>query len=157
MLLNSGAEEDSWESLNCKEIKPVNPKGDQPWIFIRRWIHWKEYSFRWSWSCNTLVTYCEELTHWKRPWCGSIGRRRRGWQRMRWLGSITGSMDMSLSKFQERAKDRKACPATVHGIAKIWTGLGSWTITTEKWHERPAYQNLIAMTASADSAEVKDT
>ena len=46
------------------------------------------------------------------------GRRRRGWQRMRWLGSITGSMDMSLSKFQERAKDRKACPATVHGIAK---------------------------------------
>ena len=67
-------------------------------------------------------------------------------------------MDMSLSKLQERAKDRKACRATVHGIAKIWTGLSNWKITTtEKWHERPAHQKLISMTTSADSTEVKHT
>ena len=53
------------------------------------------------------------------------GRRRRGWQRLRWLDSITGSMDMSLSKLQEVVKDRKACRAAVCGIAKIWTGLSN--------------------------------
>ena len=42
--------------LDCKEIQPVNPKGN---------IHWKD----WCWSFNTLATWCEELTHWKRPWC----------------------------------------------------------------------------------------
>ena len=52
--------------LDSKETKPVNPKGDQPWIFI----HWKG----WSWNSNPLATWCEELIHWKRPWC---------WERLR--------------------------------------------------------------------------
>ena len=46
------------------------------------------------------------------------GKRRRGWQRMRWLGSVTNSMDMSLSKFQEIVKDRETWHAAVHGVAK---------------------------------------
>ena len=46
------------------------------------------------------------------------GKRRRGWQRVRWLGSIPGSMDMSLRKFQEIVKDRKAWHAAAHGVAK---------------------------------------
>ena len=46
--------------LDCREIQPVNPKGNQSWI-----IHWKD----WSWSSNTLATCCKELTHWKRAWC----------------------------------------------------------------------------------------
>ena len=45
--------------LDCKETKPVNPKGNQSWIFIGCW----------RWSFNTLATWCEEPTHWKRPWC----------------------------------------------------------------------------------------
>ena len=62
MLLNCGDGEDSWETLgNSKEIQPVHPKGNQSWIFIGR--------TRWSWSSDTLATWCEELTHWKRPWC----------------------------------------------------------------------------------------
>ena len=52
--------------LDCKEIKPVNAKGNQ------LTIHWKDRC--WSWSSNTLATWCEEMAHWKRPWC---------WKKMR--------------------------------------------------------------------------
>ena len=45
--------------LDCKGIQPVNTRGNQSWIFIGRWC----------WSCNTLAAWCEELIHWKRPWC----------------------------------------------------------------------------------------
>ena len=48
--------------LDCKEIQPVHPKGDQSWVFIGR-------TDGWSWTSNILVTWCKELTHLKRPWC----------------------------------------------------------------------------------------
>ena len=70
--------------LDCQEIKPVNPKGNHSWMFIR----WKD----WCWSSNTLATWCEELSHRKRPWCwerlkaGGEGDNR-GWDG--WMASLT--------------------------------------------------------------------
>ena len=107
--------------LDCKEIKPINPKRNQSWIFVGRTDAEAETPILWPPDAkNWLIEKILML--------GKIeGRWRRGWQRMRWLDVITDSMDLSLSKVQELVMGRETWHTVVHGVTKSWTQLSDWT------------------------------
>ena len=101
--------------LDCKEVQPVHPKGNQPWDFFGRTD--VEAKTPILWPPDARADSFEKTLK-----LGKFeGRRRRGWQRRRWLDGIIDLMDMGLGGLQESLMNRESWHVVVHGVAKSGT------------------------------------
>ena len=132
MLLNCVLEKTLESPLDYKKIQPVHPKGDQSWVFIGRTdadaetpILWPPHAKSWLIGKTLMLG-------------GIGGRRRRGWQRMKWLDGITDSMGINLSKLRELVIDREAWCAAISLSCKEsdTTEQLNWTEVKKIWYGR---------------------
>ena len=144
MFLNCGAGEDSWESWespwtarrsNQSILKKINPDYS---LNIPMNIDWKDAEVP---IFGHLIWRADSLE--KTLMLGKIEeRKRREWQRMRWLDSIPDSMDINLSKLQEIVKDREAWYAAFHGVAKTQMWLSDWTTKDNKKTKQGVWEGM---------------